>query len=614
MLQGEEAFVPDDPYFVPSSGQSEQPAAGYFGEWHLVNQMPLSESNSGLDVNIAGAWARGLTGAGVVIQIIDDGVQAMHPDLTTKFRNEYSYSLQLTAEQNGAEGFVRGQPVAAGLNSVGDNHGTSVAGVAAAAGGNGIGVTGAAPFADIASVRYLGEGDAPGHTEDEAQAAAILFQGQTNAQGNPDPYSHYVPTPGEPVPVRVKNHSYGLDNGYEASESVVGTALSEAADWGVINVVSAGNERTEAGNSPDAWPAADANKSDMKNSPHVITVAALGSDGRYAYYSSFGANVFVTAPSSGDGAQFEIATTDRLTSTDGYNGVDPYFKAANLGVEAFDYTSTFSGTSSSAPLVAGIMALGVEANPDMNVRMAQHLLATTSRMVDPGDTVGPDSTGGWVTNSAGYNFNNNYGFGLIDADAFTLAATQVASLTEQTTFSTGDLGVGESFTTGHETISRNAAVSFADPVPLEYVQVHFLITGLQTDWATYFGTNGADGVGAIAGDFEAWLVSPSGTRNRLFIDDRAIPADKWEERRDWENFPDLDWTFLSYAYWGEDLNGDWNVELTNRSANLADLGTWDSFSMTFGMGELMMVPEPEGMTLTVLGVIAVFLVRRRRRQ
>lgn len=77
------------------------------------------------------------------------------------------------------------------------------------------------------------------------------------------------------------------------------------------------------------------------------------------------------------------------------------------------------------------MALGVEANPNMNARMAQHILVRTNRIIDANDST---RVGGWVTNAAGRSFNRNYGFGLIDATAFVEMAEQSMGVTEQTEY------------------------------------------------------------------------------------------------------------------------------------------------------------------------------------
>ncbi len=364
----------NDPYFYPGA---EGTAPGYYGQWHLDNRMPVEEGvNAGLDVRIAGAWARGLTGQGVIIGIIDDGLEGSHPDLVANYRNEYSWDFTRTAGAQLNDPF-RSSP---GPGSE-DFHGTSVAGVAAARGGNGIGLTGAAPLAGVAGLRFV-SGSAATRTN---HAAAILYQ------GGDDPFA---PNPNwsDPdwiAPVRIKNHSYAYTAGFDPREQEVVDALQTSSDHGVIHVFSAANNRLNPESEVASYsPTQDTNKSPLLTLPHVLVVAALGSDGRYAAYSSYGASVFVTAPSDSRKGAYAIATTDLVGHDEGGNYL-PHLAADEHFSSDYSYSSLFGGTSSAAPLVAGIMALGMEANPDLNLRMAQHLLARTSRIVDPNDAWKP---------------------------------------------------------------------------------------------------------------------------------------------------------------------------------------------------------------------------------
>ena len=588
-------FAPDDPYFDPFffDGGTEL----FQGQWHLLNQAPVDSLNIGLDTNIVGAWNRGWTGSGVTIGIIDDGTEGSHPDLAPGFQNAYSWGFGKDQTTNLSENH-RGSPVRPGLVNDGDSHGTSVAGVAAARGGNQVGVTGAAPLANIAALRYLGAEGFGDRSEGEMEAAAILFQGQKDGTDNPNPY---VDPTWDSVPVRVKNHSYGPDEGFglfEGFDRVI-SALEESASHGVLHVWAAGNQRMSGGN---PWSTGDTNKVLASVLPENIIVAALGSDGVFSEYSSHGASVFVTAPSSGvDG--FGIVTTDRTGPDDGYNKSPLIPDPALDSPDGYNYTSDFGGTSSASPLVAGIMALGVHANPDMDHRMAKHLMVRTSRIVDPGDS---STTGRWIENGAGNYFNNNYGFGLIDAEAFTEAATRVDTLTGQTEHTTGEVEVNKTFAAEGDDIVETFFVS-VDPLdkqPLEYVIVEMTIIDLETDWSTYAG-----GTGTIPGDLSAWLTSPFGTRNELFIDDRAIPVDDWEERRDYGE-DSLEWQFLSNAYWGEDPDGLWVLELFNDTDNPLS-GTWVDYTFTAGMGELTLVPEPGAFAVLLSIAILPALARRR---
>lgn len=576
-----QSFTPNDPFFTPGSGAGA--SENYFGQWYLRNQMPINAGNTGVDVNVIGAWQRGLTGAGVTIGIVDSGFEGDHPDVVQNFRNEFSWSFELSVAQNQAM-LLRGAPV---TTLAADSHGMSVAGIAGARGGNGIGITGAAPMAGLASLNFVGQSGIARHM------AAILFQGQTNSAGEIDPYASVNwGSFANGAPVRVKNHSYSNRASFAATNASLNAALAESAANGVIHLFSTGNQRGALG-------VQDANRNSYGFTPNFIRVAALGSDGRVAAYSSFGANTFVTAPSGAQrsGALFGMATTDRQTYARGYNGTPT--AAELLQGENGDYTTQFTGTSASTPVVAGIMALGVQANSNLDVRMAKHILARTSRQVDAND-------GSWVTNAAGLNFSNNHGFGLIDADAFTLmAANRSTSMSQQRTLTSGSLLVNQAFTDLTRSFTTTYTAGFDNPMPLEEVAVSFSFAGFQADRNAY-----TNGIGAAFGDLACWMISPSGTRNQLFYDDRNLIGTGGENDRT-TNRSNLDWTYITNAHWGETVNGLWTIELVNGSlGNLATLGgSLSSFSMDFYTGTFAAAPAPGAAAL--LGC-AIFGLRRRR--
>jgi subtilisin family serine protease len=511
------AFVPNDPYFSPNN------PPGFPGQWHLVNAV-----RPDLDSNVRGAWNRDLTGAGVTVGIADDGVETAHPDLAPNYIAADSWDFAgRDADPNPA--------------LADDDHGTSVAGVAVARGGNGVGGTGAAPLARLAGLRVpLGGG---GRLSDFVDVIKFHSFGQV-------------------LNIKVKNHSYGVTAPFQASAGER-DAVAVSAAAGTIHVWAAGNERGKAKE--------DANKDPVTSTPHVIAVAALASSGLFSDYSCFGANVVVTAPSNSrrqgehgqPGTWTGIATTDRSGNA-GYNP-----GPAGFGVNSFPdraYTGDFGGTSSAAPLVSGIMALGVQANPGLNVRFVKHLLARTSRLVDPNDNT-PSSDGGWKINAAGIRFNPNYGFGLIDADAFTRQAVQFSGVTplviaehdQPVAVNAPIPDLGE--------VSRTFTVEATDP--LEEVEIRLVIQH------------------TFRGDLEATLTSPRGTTHRLFM--RNGLADR-------ANQGGLEWWFLSNGFWGENPAGTWT--LTVRDTFQGDTGTWTSFQSRLRMGALIPAVNPTPPTIT----------------
>jgi len=508
-------FVPNDPYFHKNT-----PAAGWPGQWHLVN-----EHVAGRDAGVQGAWNRNLTGSGVIIGIVDDCLETTHPDLQPNYVAADSWDF--------GQGDGTPDPVHSD-----DRHGISVAGVAAARGNNSIGGTGAAPNAGLAGLRI----DWPNQTTQMFTDAVLYHSSGANTA------------------IKVKNHSYGTSSPY-SSRLAERNALITSTSAGTIHVYAAGNDRGTSGQ--------DVNKKDRQNTPYSVTVAALGNDGMYANYSNFGASIFVTAPSNDSGG-FGITTTDR-TGNSGYN-------RSGIGDgDSFpdtDYTSVFGGTSSAAPLVSGVMALGKEAQANLDTRFAKHLLAKTSRVVDGSDAT-EQSDGGWRTNAAGLNFNQNYGFGLIDADAFTDMADDYTGVSALTTESTGSVAVGAALPDNDPNgVTRTFALTDTDP--LEEVLVHLDVTH---EWR---------------GDLEAYITSPSGYTSRLMIRSVSDSSDN------------IDWTFSTNAFWGEDPSGTWSLTVSDKIVD--DLGTWNSYEVTTRMGQL--VPEPATLSLLALGGLA--LIRRKR--
>ena len=143
-------FEPNDPF--------------YDEQWHLNNTGQTS-GTSGEDANVTAVW-NSYNGSGVVISVIDDGVEHSHPDLTTNYLSQHSYDWC-------------GDDPDPDPNSW-DGHGTAVAGVAAGTGNNSIGVTGAAFGANIAGHRLI----ACGFTDSTAADALSYDNGDIDIYSN----------------------------------------------------------------------------------------------------------------------------------------------------------------------------------------------------------------------------------------------------------------------------------------------------------------------------------------------------------------------------------------------------------------------------------------------
>ncbi|MFN7172961.1 MAG: S8 family serine peptidase, partial [Fimbriimonadaceae bacterium] len=484
------AFVPNDPLYFQNG-----PFNGFYGQWHLVN--PYAP---GRDARVWGAWQRNLTGSGISVVVLDDAFELGHEDFAGNSSAALSWNFQ-TGNNN----------VAPTLAS--DNHGTAVAGVTAARGGNGIGVTGAAPLATFGGFRVLYAGATIAIYVD----AMKLFSFGSNTTA------------------KLKNHSYGPTSNYQV-QTVVNEAIADSASAGTIHVFSAGNNRgtiTE-----------DTNRFPNHSSRDVITVAALGSDGIFSDYSNFGACIFVTGPTSSNRPNaFGIVTTDR-SGAPGYNGSEPLTNR--------NYTMFFGGTSSSAPLVTGCLTLAKQAQPALNVRFAKHLLARFSTIVDPSDAT-VTSDGGWRTNSAGFTFNQNYGFGNINADLVSAQALNFTGVTPRTNEVTQVINVNQQIPDNNPAgLTRN--FTMAQTGPLEEVEVFVAITH------------------PYRGDIEIFLTNPDGYTSRLV-------------RRSNDSGANISWIFLTNAFWGTNPAGQWTLRVVDTATG--DVGTWNNYQVRTNMGTLI---------------------------
>jgi subtilisin-like proprotein convertase family protein len=477
-------FIPNDAYFAYNNSSK-----GY--QWHL-NNTGQNGGTAGVDLNTIDAWDD-YDGSGVRIAIVDNGLEVTHPDLAANVDvvNDYDFNDDDTdpSPENG------------------NVHGTACAGIAAAVGNNGIGGSGVAPAATLVGLRLIAE-----PTTDADEADAFQFEQDI---------------------IDIKSNSWGpFDNAYgEGGPGVLSTiALETAATTGrngkgAIFLWAAGNGNGSGDDSNyDGWA----------NSPYAIAVSAITDSGEQAWYSEPGANILVCAPSNG-GSQ-SITTTDR-SGTDGYNS------GGSSDYSNTDYTNSFGGTSAATPAAAGVVALLLEANPNLTYRDVQEILVQTATMNDAQE-------GNWITNGAGFHFNHYFGAGLIDASAATEAAETWVNLTAKQTHSIAALTLNQIIPDGDDDgTTHTFTVPALNSLRLEHVTVQIESTH------------------PYRGQLEWRLISPSGVNVRL------------ARSRGNDTSSDLDWTFMTTHFWGEHSEGDWKLQVTDRS--IANEGTLDAATITF---------------------------------
>ncbi|TVQ60901.1 MAG: DUF1573 domain-containing protein [Phycisphaerales bacterium] len=166
---------------------------------------------------------------------------------------------------------------------------------------------------------------------------------------------------------------------------------------GMLFIFAAGNEF-----GPIAW------NTQFAAMPETVAVGSMNNLSRRSIYSNFGPQLDFVAPSNDlTPNTFGIFTTD-VTGVAGYNRVP-----SSAGG---DFTSTFGGTSAATPIASGVAALILGVNPDLHATQVRRIMRHTAREI------------GIINNDRGYQrltgFSDSFGYGLIDAGAAVLAASQ----------------------------------------------------------------------------------------------------------------------------------------------------------------------------------------------
>lgn len=443
------------------------------------------------------AWQAGATGRGVIIGIVDNTFGQPHPDIEPARHREMDWD------------FKDEDADVSGMAEFGSSHGLMVAGVTAARGGNGQGMCGAAPRAGMVWIRSGGP----------VKLDAMI---------------RYDPDPGRRV--RVKNYSIGVATPFQQYPEQAGIrrAFRETAEQGMVHVLGAGNE--------GGWAGGDCGKSPLCSSPHVLVVTACDRDRRRVDWSGYGGAVVACAPST-EGLQDKGLLTAADASCFPLAG-DPL------------WTNSFGGTSAAAPQVAGLMAMGVEVLPRLDVRLAKHLFTKTCRPL-------ADEDPAKARNAAGQWHSPQSGFGMIDAGHFISLAQQQPRLTpltlEPARLRDDELGLQQvKVRTGIPDGSR------------EGVRRTFKVNGSQTleEVEIYLEILHPD-----RGQLSGWLQSPSGTRRELFA---AHPVD---------HGADVSWIFVTHAFWGEIPQGEWS--LTVADGLPGEAGEWEAFGWRVRMGRMV---------------------------
>lgn len=336
---------------------------------------------------------RGYTGKGVTVAVVDTGIDSTHPDLADRVVKHVNFEPAWLFDniQDGSYTDRIAEATGSPVDSVG--HGTHVAGTVAGTGvsGQGEDFSGVAPDASLVDLQIAQAHE--GLLYDAGFEMNCLLAYEWMLEHRKDPAF--------PGGIRVATNSWIILEADSEAEPIT-LMVRYAAHQGIVNVFGAGNAGSGEGSTVGVGP---------NRLEEVITVGAVCKTagyeptdtcaaGKTANFSSRGPEVDVVAP----GVDIYSTSTVSVVAPIGGHSPPPGTAApAAYANNAVRYTA-LSGTSMSTPHVAGIVALMLEANPRLSAPGVERLLIGTA--LDRG-TKG---------------FDNDYGFGLVDAHRAVAAA------------------------------------------------------------------------------------------------------------------------------------------------------------------------------------------------
>jgi serine protease len=410
--------IPNDPLYPASST-----ASPVVGQWYLraPTSSTIKDATSVLSsINAEAAWGITTGNPAVVVADLDTGIRADHPDFAGKILPGYDFITDVTTANDGNG--IDNDPsdpgdagTCDGTTEASSWHGTQTAGLIGAATNNGVGMASVGYNVMLLPVRVLG---VCGGFDSDIQAGMLWAGGISST----------------PVvnanPAKVINLSLGAS---AACSTAYADVVAQLNAKGVVVVAAAGNDGLAVGT-----PA---------NCAGVIGVAGVRHAGTKVGYSDLGPQISIAAPAgncvntaTSAPCLFPLLTTSN-TGT----------KTPVLGAAGAKYTGGGAdaslGTSFSAPLVTGTVALMFSANPGLSASQVLTALKQTARAFPAsGSTAGVTAcvnpaTAPAAQNAECYCTTSTCGAGMLDTGA-AVASVAVAVANISVPSSTATVGTG----------------------------------------------------------------------------------------------------------------------------------------------------------------------------
>ncbi|XP_042873733.1 furin-like protease kpc-1 [Penaeus japonicus] len=452
-------------------------------QWYLHNTGQLGRA--GYDLNVMGAWRRGYTGRGVVLSVLDDGVQGQNAEIAENYAKDISFSVV----RDGRDQDDANPRLDADYSN---SHGTYCAGAIAAVSNNNVCGVGVAYEAKVGGVRLV-DGSVTDIQEATALSRNVEVVDVFSASWGPTDDGTKVEGPGK--------------FGRQAFQK----GIVEGRDGkGVIYVWASGNGGLEGDN---------CNLDGYVSSIYTLAVSALTDTGGSVFYGEPCASTLAGVYVGGEHT-LEAALEERKKNQ----------QVIHLVVPELDghCSSSFQGSSAAAPLMAGVVALALQANPSLTWRDVQHLIVRTAR-----PTREAAVEDGWQTNALGRKFHLLQGYGAVDASEFVERALNWENVGPQ-------MRVTSSMFNGYRPIHSyewlNITRKLESPNTMsevEHVVANITLSHKERKL------------------LRIYIIAPSGTTSQVLT----------HRLKDKSTSGFNHWGFMSVHFWGENPEGLWTVAI-----------------------------------------------------
>jgi kexin len=191
-----------------------------------------------------------------------------------------------------------------------------------------------------------------------------------------------------------------------------------------------------------------------------------------------------------------------------------------------------NGTSAAAPMVAGSLALVLEACPTLSWRDVKYLIAKTAIKVDPNNTT-------WQTNSAGLHHSVDYGFGLINTQGMISECQNNYQTLPRYSKSSQTINIRDVAIPDNNRYGRTIEFNVRDKKSIEWIGVTI------------------DSDHSRASDLEIYLTSPSGTTSRIMLGNNS-----GGKGYDWA-LSIWGFRYGSVAFMNEESDGKWKLRISD---------------------------------------------------